>query len=249
MNQKFDSFLIRQLFPGAPAPKRADPTLLGTAPFRAVSYCEPFTEANKCGWHAFLPFDVILRWDGSTVYWLSPAVGGWLQLGAAMFPCTDNLQSEDRSRRLPPLLTGLPEPGLVQLWPGLVARSPRDWLLAIRPPVNFSRSLGYEMFEGIVDTAWWFGPLVTTIRICKTDEPITLSSKLPIYTLSPVWRPTIHESLYHGAKLEAGSESMTSIDWDDFDKAIALHREGGRPGGYKREAQFHRRERDNDRDR
>lgn len=233
-------FVIRQLFPGAPPAQVASPSLKGTAPVRAVQHCEPFALASGHGWHSYLPFDLILQWDGTTSSWLSPEAGGWVPLGNIHYPIAEDEGATGlREVRLPHMLTGLPEPGLVQIWTGLIARTPSDWLLAVRPPTNFPRSPMYDSFEGIIDTSWWFGPLIQTIRLKKTDTPIVLSSKTPFMSLVPVHRSSLQDSLRRKVTLETGADGMSEGDWTDFAEALALHGQGGRPGGYKRASSLH----------
>lgn len=73
-----------QLFPSAPAPRRADPSLLGSIPLRAHRYCEPFTTGCGFGWYGFPPTDFALLWDGTNVFW-KPADQTWW-VGPAVTP-------------------------------------------------------------------------------------------------------------------------------------------------------------------
>ena len=68
------------------------------------------------------------------------------------------------------------EPGLIQLWTGLFVESTEDWSILIRPPANLPRNQGYELYEGIVESDRWFGPLFTNLRLVKTDVPIVFNT-------------------------------------------------------------------------
>jgi hypothetical protein len=59
----------------------------------------------------------------------------------------------------PPFLTALREPGTVQIWSGLIARTAPGWSLLIRLPANLPRLPGLHTYEGLVDFDRWFGPL------------------------------------------------------------------------------------------
>jgi hypothetical protein len=65
-----------------------------------------------------------------------------------------------------PFLGALREPGLIQLWTGIVARTAPGWSLLVRAPANVPRSGSYELFEGIIETDRWFGPLITNVGSC-----------------------------------------------------------------------------------
>ena len=50
----------------------------------------------------------------------------------------------------------------------------------LRPPANLPRNLAYDLYEGIVETDRWFGPLFTNIRLVKTDRPVHFSTEIPL---------------------------------------------------------------------
>ena len=45
-----------------------------------------------------------------------------------------------------------------------------------RSPANLPRRGGWEPFEGIIETDRWFGPLITNLRLTKTNVPIDLQA-------------------------------------------------------------------------
>jgi len=57
-------------------------------------------------------------------------------------------------------------------WEDLVARTAPGWSLLVRPCPNLPRSQPIELYEGIIETDRWFGPLFTNLRLVKTDVPI-----------------------------------------------------------------------------
>ena len=68
----------------------------------------------------------------------------------------------------------------MQMWTGIVARTAPGWSLLVRAPANVPRRGGYEPFEGIIETDRWFGPLITNIRLTKTDVPIDFRADFPV---------------------------------------------------------------------
>jgi hypothetical protein len=88
----------------------------------------------------------------------------------------------------PPFVGALQEPGVVQIWSGLVARTAPGWSLLVRGPANLPRNLAYEVYEGIVETDRWFGPLFTNIRLTRTNVPVELNPELPFMQVQPVNR-------------------------------------------------------------
>src|SRR5207244_11955854 len=75
------------------------------------------------------------------------------------------------TRRSSDLLAAFKEPGVVQIWSGLIARTAPEWSLLVRQPANLARSQGYENYEGIIETDRWFGPLFTNVRLTRTNIP------------------------------------------------------------------------------
>ena len=199
---------------------------------------------TSLGWHVFPPIDFALKWDGTNISWYVAESEAWMPLRSAVLPeFAEHWGQIGRSNDKPgppPFLSALPEPGLVQIWPGLVGRSPEGWALLVRPPANLPRSLGFEVLEGVIETDWWFGPLITTIRLCRTDEPILFWRRLPIISLHPVPKAVLAPDFYNSTQIESGTEAFGDADWDDFQSALALHGKGGRPGGYKAAARSRR---------
>ena len=58
----------------------------------------------------------------------------------------------------------------------------------VRAPVNIPRNGNYETFEGIIETDRWFGPLITNIRLTKTDVPIDFRADFPLLQVQPIPR-------------------------------------------------------------
>jgi hypothetical protein len=124
-------------------PQRADRTAAGTLPTRAARYCHAVTSACAFGWYIFPPLDMSLLWDAHDIFWRWPGHDEFLPLGAAQYPGLaehfDALAPEVARGCAPPMLTALPEPGTLQIWTGLLARTAPDWSLLLRPLANFPR--------------------------------------------------------------------------------------------------------------
>jgi hypothetical protein len=162
-----------RMIPDCPPPQRADRSAGGMLPTRAFRYCDPVTTASAFGWYVFPPFAFSLQFDGTNIKWTFGTGEQWYSLGTAQYPdfaqYFDEHAPDDLKGYSPPFITAFPEPGYVQIWSGLIARTKPGWSLLIRPVPNFPRSLSYELFEGIVETDSWFGPLFTNLRLKKTD--------------------------------------------------------------------------------
>jgi hypothetical protein len=236
-----DSSLVRfhRLITGARPPQRADRSAAGTLPTRAFRYCEAATSASAFGWWLFPPMDLTLMWDGSDIFWTFPGVDDWLPLQPSAqcpdFAATfDEAAPPDVQGYAPPMLTALPEPGALQIWTGLIARTRPDWHLLVRAPANLPLPGGYVLYEGIVATDAWFGPLFTNLRFTRTHVPVRLRADFPLAQAQPVQRIAYDNATLSAMSIVDGLGSLGRSDWDDYHATIVEpNQRPDRPhGGY-----------------
>ena len=93
------------------------------------------------------------------------------------------------------------------------------------------------MLDGLIETDWWFGPLVSPIQIRKTDEPIRFQSRLPLFRVQPVPQHAYDAEALKSAESAIGFEHLSPTDWEGLDFALNAHEKANdeRPGLYKRE--------------
>ena len=187
---------FHRLIEQARLPQRADRSAAGTLPTRAYRYCEAVTTAAGYGWWVFPPTDLQFLWDGHDIFWQCTGGADWLPLmPAAQFPDFSARFDAAAPKTLagcsPPFLTALPEPGTLQIWTGLIARTAPDWSLLIRAPANLPSPGGYALYEGIVETDRWFGPLFTNLRFTRSHTPVRLRADFPFAQIQPLPRMPI----------------------------------------------------------
>lgn len=208
------------LIPQARAPQRADRSAGGLLPTRAFRYCEAVTTASGFGWYIFPPISFTLLWDGQSISWTFDGAEGWHPLGRAQFPEFaaefDRAAPEHAQTYSPPFLAALPEPGVVQIWSGVIARTLPGWSLLVRPPANIPRAPGYELFEGIVETDTWFGPLFSNIRLSKTDTPIVIDSEMPLFQVQPLSRENYADERLNDFDCIMGVDGLDDDDWERY---------------------------------
>jgi hypothetical protein len=234
-------------FPGVVEPVPADPTLEGAPPFRAVSWCEPFRAASGYGWYSFPAFDCHVKWNGDS-FSLKPAGGEWqpLQHFSVADACRVLGQEppDDITVNLP-VFAGLQEHGVLQIWTGLIARTAPGWHLLVRGVPNGPGSLTYEVLEGIIETDWWHGPLVSNLRFRKTDEPVRLHPRRPLLAIQPVRREAVQAHLRNGTEFHAHAPGgVKDAVVDELVASSLSYRREGVPGGYRAETSRRRRDRD-----
>jgi hypothetical protein len=208
------------------APIRADRSACGTLPARAVRYCEALTSATAFGWWVFPPLDIELLWDGSDIFWRCDKVPDWMPLlPSAQMPDYaaefDGVAPAELKGCSPPFLTALPEPGTLQLWTGLIAQTAHDWHLLVRSPANMPPTGGISLFEGIVETDRWFGPLFTNMRFTRSHMPIRLRADYPLLQVQPVARQNYSNEILDKMEVTASPLHLTQAHWDAYRRSIA----------------------------
>ncbi len=217
---KHPHVIFHRLIPQARLPQRADRSAAGTLPTRAFRYCEPVVTASAFGYYIFPPINFSLMWDGSEVTWTYDGADGWMPLKTAQFPHFaahfDDHAPEEIRGFSPPFLGVFPEPGVLQMWSGLVMRTAPGWSTLIRPCANLPRSGGYELYEGIIETDRWFGPLITNMRLTKTNVPIEFRADFPMMQVQPLPRAALDDQLLNNYELVPAMNQLSPEDWDDF---------------------------------
>ncbi|MCK8784731.1 DUF6065 family protein [Roseomonas sp. NAR14] len=207
-------------------PQPADRSAAGTLPTRATRYCDAVTSAAGFGWHLFAPLDLSLLWDGEEIFWTYDELDDWLPLSAAQFPHFSDRFDAAAPPHLrgcaPPFLTALPEPGVVQVWTGLLARSQPGWSLLLRAPANLPPQGGCVPFEGIVETDHWFGPLFTNLRLTRTDSPVRLRADYPLLQAQPLPRAAYHEETMRRMAVVPDLAGMGEAEWSEFHANIVV---------------------------
>jgi hypothetical protein len=213
-----------RLFPEGRLPQRADSSAAGTMPTRAYRYCEAMRTASAFGWYIFPPIGFSLIWDGGIdVLWTYQGADGWYPLKAAQFPnfakrFDEAVPAELRGFSPPFLATGR-EPGIIQVWSGLVARTAPGWSLLVRQPANLAHSQGYENYEGIVETDTWFGPLFSNIRVTRTNVPVEFDADFPFVQVQPIHRSTYGDALEEFEVVDDIAR-LDRHDWEAFRSVV-----------------------------
>jgi hypothetical protein len=227
---------FHRFVPGARLPQRADRSAAGSLPTRAFRYCEPSTSAAAFGYYIFPPIGFSVQWDGHEVMWTFDGAADWFPLKTAQFPGFkdqfDAVAPEEIREYAPPFLGALQEPGLLQFWSGLVARTAPGWSLLVRAPANVPRSGAYELFEGIIETDRWFGPLISNLRLTKTDVPIDFRPDFPMLQVQPIPRHVYDDATLNNYELVPELSQLRPEDWDDYyDTVVRPHVQEVRPRG------------------
>lgn len=218
-------------------PMRADRSALGTIPAAAFQYCEAVTSASAFGYYVFLPRTVWLRWDGTDAHYTHEGETEWLPVRNDLFPgCEewfDVHAPEDIKGYCPPWVSQTLAPGVIQLWTGLFMSTREGWSSLARPLANVPRSKQYEVYEGLVETDRWFGPLFINVRLTVIDQPVELRSDRPLFQIQPLKRDTYAERQLKTMRVTGGLDEMSAADSDRYRRSVVEPNKHPRPpGGY-----------------
>jgi Family of unknown function (DUF6065) len=216
-----------QMVPNRRPPQRADRAAGGVIPARALRYCEAITSASAFGWYVFLPISFKVVWDGHDMLWTYDGVQEWLPLtrDAVQYPQFSEQFNEIAPAGVrgfsPPFLTPSIQPGGLQVWTGCIAKSAPGWSLLVRGVANLSPSASYQMFEGIIETDKWFGPLFNNVRIIKTDMPIEFRSDIPFLQVQPVHKDVYAEKFLQNFVVK-DLDQLSRENWAAFHRTVVV---------------------------
>ena len=212
-----------RLIEEARPPMRADASVFGTVPTRAYRFCEPLRAASSFGYYIFPAMDFYLLWDSeeNTIWWSGDEEGPrFLLSDVFQFPGqeeTFDAAAPDGLRGYSiPWIQVLPEPGHLQIWSGLIARSRPGLSLLVRPPANYARSGGFEVFDGMVESDWWFGPLFTNIRLTRAHRPIAFRRDVPIAQVQPIPREAYADEFLKQMSVVSSVRDFSEEDWQAY---------------------------------
>lgn len=222
---------------GTPDITPADPTLGGTIPVRASRHCEPLLAANGFGWYVYPPLNFALLFDGEQFKWRPEGERDWrLLIGGASLPgfaeAFSNAVPWQEGSRVPlRFLSTVREPGLAQIWPALLVRTRPGWGILVRSPVNLPTP-GYQVFEGFIETDWYFGPVPTNIRMIRVGEPVVFRTTEPLSQIQAIPIEAVRRGSA-GAEFHRGLDALTENDWAAYRSAMAPS-ERREQGSYRR---------------
>ena len=88
------------------------------------------------------------------------------------------------------------------------------------------------MYEGIIETDRWFGPLITNMRLAKTDVPIDFRADFPLLQVQPIPRHAYDDATLNNYELVPDLKQLAPEDWDDYyDTVVRPHVQEVRPRG------------------
>jgi hypothetical protein len=171
--------------------------------------------AAALGYLVFPPIDCMVMRDGREIHWMRDGDRDWRPLPVARFPFLVPDGPSARVRGFSPSFLGAgAEAGILQLWSGIVMRTPPGWQTLVESCTD--RAAGFEVRLGVVETDCWFGPLIATLHVPESDVPLVFRADQPLFRVSP--RPCAAlKALALTAGDTVGSlDKLGTAEWDEF---------------------------------
>ncbi len=241
---------FHRVYPAALSPMRADTSALGLLPVMAYRHCEPMRMASAFGWYAFAAESVELRWNGSDVF--VKADGLWQPLEYLELPGFKDYWNQrvpsDLVDLVPPFLSRLPVPGLVQIWTGLLCSADAGWSVLVRSPSNIRGSFLYATHEGIIEAdRYRLFPLFMNIQLLATDVEISVHKTMPLLQVQPLLRRTYGDQAHSSMEVVGldvqpdGTPALSKDEWQAYRQTIRVEAIGVPPTPGKYAAETRRR--------
>jgi hypothetical protein len=93
--------------------------------------------------------------------------------------------------------------------------------LLLRAPANIPQPGGFSLYEGIVETDRWFGPLFTNLRFTRSHTPIRLRADFPLVQAQPIRPLTYAGETLASMSIAGPMEDLAPEDWDAYRTTIA----------------------------
>jgi hypothetical protein len=179
-----------------------------------------------------------VQFDGRDFLWTHEDADSWYPVRSEYTPNFeahfDRGAPSDLEGCAPPFLTALAQPGVLQIWSGVLVRTRPGWSILARAPVNIARCRDYDIYEGIIETDRWFYPLFINVRVTTSDRPILFDRHRPLIQAQPLLRQTYDEAELRTAQICSGIEALGPVDWEDFRSSLGARAKDPlmRPGRY-----------------
>lgn len=176
--------------------EKAEKTLKNTADKNGIKWCMPYKIANQMGFWLYPPIDFEITWHGGkdfTYKNYEEYDNSDYGIVHSMLRAPELAKSEKwnhmgigRSK----FTYGLVEAGVVQVYTGCIFKTPPNWCLQIRSPVNFPERQPYYVMEGILETDWMQYDIWINLVFTQKFKPLrfTPDDATPIAQLVPIHR-------------------------------------------------------------
>ena len=195
----------------------------------AIKRCGPYVHANSLGWWIFPAVDLDATYHPN---------GEWTIHEYNKF---DEIQQREYLSSLPPyeyktesgetrelpskyltrnyVNAGLADENILQIWTGVILRTPPGWGLLIRSPINVEEDYDRSWYiqEGVIESDWMDYDIWTNIVFKKPNQKVEIRQKMwpPLAQIVPIRREA------YDTKWDLDDQLITADDpefasWQDY---------------------------------
>jgi len=202
--------------------KKAEKTCEGTANPEGVKWCHPYSTANQYGFWLYPPIDFeIYNKDKLSVNCLEQYTDEDLHTIKGLVRPNDNVDPDKwcSAGGRTKFTVGAVEENVIQIWTGLILKTPKDWGLLIRSPINFEKK-PYHVMEAFLETDWLQYDIWINLVCDEKQEKITITKKDPIAHIIPVHKESVSDWDFSVEHINRKNEESNNVFkfWINYNK-------------------------------
>ena len=228
MREETLDLTIYKTHPKACRIEKAEKTLKDTADKNGIKWCMPYKIANQTGFWIYPPIDFEITWHGGKDFTYKNyeeyddsdygIIHSMLRAPDLVKSEKWNMMGVGRSK----FTYGLVEAGIVQVYTGCIFKTPPNWCLQIRSPINFTERQPYFVMEGMLETDWmqydiWINLVFTQkfkpLRF-RPDDITPIAQLVPIHRQSFTSEWNLSDKMINSSDLDAKEASKFYIQYN-----------------------------------
>lgn len=202
--------------------KKAEKTCQGIANKDGVKWCHPYSTANQYGFWLYSPINFeISNKNGLSINCLEKytdedfhTIRSLIRPGDGVDPnkwCSEGGRTK--------FTVGSVEKNVIQIWTGLIFKTPKDWGLLIRSPINFEKK-PYIVMEGFLETDWLQYDIWINLVCDEGVEKISITKDYPLAQIIPVHKNSVEGWEFNVEHINRKTEESNEIFkfWVNYNK-------------------------------
>ena len=198
---------------------KAEKTLKDSADKNGIKWCMPYKIANQMGYWIYPPVDFEITWHGGKDF----TYKNYEEYDDSDYGIISSLLRAPELTKLEKWCSvgtgrskftyGLVEAGVVQVYTGCIFKTPPNWCMQIRSPINFPERQPYYIMEGILETDWMQYDIWMNLVFTQKYKPIRFkpSDNTPIAQLVPIHRQSFTSEWQSNEKM-INSQELDAVD-------------------------------------
>jgi len=193
----------------------------------AVKRCGPYVHANSMGWWIFPGVDMDVTYHGDnnwevheyTTFDAEAEKDFYKTLPSYEYKTVDGEVKTFEHQNRGHVNAGLADKNILQIWTGMIFRTPPGWGLLIRSPINAEESYDrpYHIQEGVIESDWMDYDIWTNLVFTRVHEKVQIRRDMwpPLAQIIPVRRESYEEKWAVDDRLMSADDPEWA-SWQDY---------------------------------